>query len=415
MDVALLQQRVDLHLDRFFGGADLASDMLADYSETAMPAGQTSSTWNMSAAPQALRGGAAAVPPGGGIFNLAGLPSSLLDAHPPDSLQSRGTRFQLSVVDPGGQQYPQREFQPQAQQQGGEQHHVPLFDTPPTVSSFSPNQFLNDAAVRIPAVVSAASMTPAAAVETQQRSPYSATSKVSSNGRHSSVGYGSGGSSPAYEIPEQIPIVPVQARVGGVKGVIDDALWATSNNLTADPDAVLEGNLSMALQQVTRVNWMHRVAMERAGADPRIFDTPAGRRGDASPVYSAGSSSSDGNSAATDEGFNNSSSADSTGSASPPHASMGEESIRNKQGKWNVWALSLGAKARNTATKTYMLTPEEAEDLKKQSRKLKQSMAQQKYLKKKREARQEAKRNAKASGLKPRRISKPNADAPAAR
>ena len=63
-----------------------------------------------------------------------------------------------------------------------------------------------------------------------------------------------------------------------------------------------------------------------------------------------------------------------------------------------MWALSLGAKDRNIAAKHFNLTPEETEDLKKESRKLKQSVAQQTYLKKKKEERHEAKRKAKANG-----------------
>ena len=61
-------------------------------------------------------------------------------------------------------------------------------------------------------------------------------------------------------------------------------------------------------------------------------------------------------------------------------------------GDWSIWALSLGAKARNSLSKAHKLCVAETDDLKKQSRKLKQSVAQQKYLKKKREARLALKR-----------------------
>ena len=96
------------------------------------------------------------------------------------------------------------------------------------------------------------------------------------------------------------------------------------------------------------------------------------------------------------------------GSVSPSHPSLGgiqvkfgtgnTRSLRDEGGRWNMWALSLGAKDRNIAAKHFNLTPEETEDLKKESRKLKQSVAQQTYLKKKKEERHEAKRKAKANG-----------------
>jgi hypothetical protein len=53
---------------------------------------------------------------------------------------------------------------------------------------------------------------------------------------------------------------------------------------------------------------------------------------------------------------------------------------------WSIWALSLGAKERNSLSKAHNLSVADACDLKKRSRTWKQSAAQQKYLNKKREA-----------------------------
>ena len=53
--------------------------------------------------------------------------------------------------------------------------------------------------------------------------------------------------------------------------------------------------------------------------------------------------------------------------------------LRNEDGSWADWALLHGAKERNKLIKQGGLTPEEANDLKKQSRRMKQMLAQRKY------------------------------------
>ena len=52
--------------------------------------------------------------------------------------------------------------------------------------------------------------------------------------------------------------------------------------------------------------------------------------------------------------------------------------------KWQDWALVLGAKARNDLIRQYRLTKYEAKDLKNTSRRMKQNLAQQRYLRRQR-------------------------------
>ena len=434
----------DSDLDHLLGGADLASDMLDKYIKSASSVPSThmgsATSWRVPATPQGLDV-KPAVPPERDLFNLADLPSNFRAALPPQS--NAGKSYELSVVNAvvqfNQESYHPQEPPPQPQQHRQQQQHrqikqehgeaALLFDTTsglPSATSFSPVHFLGGAGV--PAVHAVpATIAPVTATVVEECSPYRASSGAS-QGYASAGGYvPTTGTGPGYEIPQQMHITPLNqataARLAATNAgdlgnnltaagkpadatnvAIDDTLWSSLSSVASKPVPGQQTSTSVVPQHPVRVTavdeivrqWtvVKQAAMERAGVDPRTFGVPSvSKSGGASPAYSAGSSS--GNNTSSD-----------SGSVSPNHPSMGgveigtghTDSIRDERGRWNTWALSLGASARNAVAKRFSLTPEETKDLKKQSRKLKQSVAQQKYLKKKKEERQEAKRKAEADG-----------------
>jgi len=54
--------------------------------------------------------------------------------------------------------------------------------------------------------------------------------------------------------------------------------------------------------------------------------------------------------------------------------------VRKEDGSWATWVLSYSAKERNTVIKDYGLTEDEVSDLKKSSRRMKQMLAQRRYM-----------------------------------